>query len=197
MSEIPKPPFVTFETRAVEDRNASIEAGHFVAKDVHFALITPAGSKDRIEKVATDWLKDLAEAVHQERFPAEWLDAYTRRYKSWMEARELPEDGSPIVNWPALSPAQVKMLLDLNIRTVEQLAEATEEALSHIGMGSRALKSKAQAWLDSSKGDGKVSAELDQLRQANEELKTRDTEREEQFAAMQKQIIALQQAQKK
>ena len=196
MSDIPKPPYVTFETRALEDRNASIEAGHFVAKDVHFALITPAGTKDRIEKIATEWLHDLKEAVQQERFPAEWLDAYNRRYKSWLESREIPEDGSPVVDWPAVSPAQVKMLLDLNIRTVEQLAEATEEALAHMGMGARALKAKAQAWLDSSRGDGKVSAELEQLRQANADLIARDAEREAQFKAMQTRLLSLEKAPK-
>ena len=30
-----RPPFVRFEVRAEEDRQASIEAGHYVGKDVH------------------------------------------------------------------------------------------------------------------------------------------------------------------
>ena len=36
MSEVMNaaPPYVKFEWRAVEDRNASIEGGHYVARDV-------------------------------------------------------------------------------------------------------------------------------------------------------------------
>ena len=45
-----RPPFVNFEVRAEEDRTASIEQGHYVAVDVDYALITPAGSRDCVER---------------------------------------------------------------------------------------------------------------------------------------------------
>ena len=196
MSEDAKPPFVIFETRAVEDREQSIAEGHYVAKDVVYAIITPAGTKDRIEKVAEDWLRDLEEAVRQERFPQAWLNAYKQAFKSWCETREVPEFGVPVGNWPAISPAQCKMLLDLNLRTIEQVAEANEEALSRMGMGARALKAKAQAYLDASKGDGKVSAELDKLRQEVANLKTRDKEREDELKALKTENEALKKASK-
>lgn len=196
MSDEARPPFVIFETRAVEDREESIATGHYVAKDVVFAIITPAGTKDRIEKVAEDWLKDLEEAVRQERFPQMWLNAYRQAYASWKESREIPEFGSPVTNWPALSPAQCKMLLDLNIRTVEQVAEANEEALMRMGMGARALKAKAQAYLDTSNGDGKVSAELDSLRQKVEELTSREEEREAELKALKAENEALKKSSK-
>lgn len=184
MSEDAKPPFVIFETRAVEDREQSIAEGHYVAKDVVYAVITPAGTKDRIEKVAEDWLRDLEEAVRQERFPAAWLQAYKQAYKSWCETREVPEFGIPVTTWPAITPAQVRMLLDLNLRTIEQVAEANEEALGRMGMGARALKAKAQAYIDASKGEGKLAGELEKLRQQVEELSTRDKEREDELKAL-------------
>lgn len=194
MSEDAKPPFVIFETRAIEDREKSIDEGHYVAKDVVYAIVTPAGTKDRIEKVAEDWLRDLEEAVKQERFPQAWLNAYKQAFKSWCETREVPEFGVPVGNWPAISPAQCKMLLDLNLRTIEQVAEANEEALNRMGMGARALKSKAQAYLDTSKGDGKVSAELDKLRQELEGFKTRDKEREDELKALKAENESLKKA---
>lgn len=196
MSQEAKPPFVIFELRAVEDRAASIETGHYAAKDVVYAIITPAGTKDRIEKVAEDWLTDLEMAVQQERFPVEWLWAYRAAHKSWLETRETPEFGTPISTWPAVSPAQVKMLLDINLRTIESVAEATEEALSRIGMGARALKAKAQAWLDTAEGPGKISAELDTLRQQVEALTTRDAEREAALKTLQTENEALKKAAK-
>lgn len=164
MEEKARPPYVIFETRVVEDRQASTEAGRFVGKDVNYAIVTPSGSKDRIEKVAEDWLAGLEEGVRQDRIPGEWLEAYHRKYKSWCETREIPEDGTSIMSWPAVSPAQVKAILDANVRTVEDLAAANESTLAAIGMGARSLKEKAQAWLDSATSTGKTAEELDELR---------------------------------
>lgn len=173
MSQEPKPPFVTFESRPMEDRNASLEAGHYVAKDVNFALITPSGSRDRMEKVAEDWLKDLEEAVRQERFPASWLDQYRQLYKAWQNNQELPETGHPVKEWPVASPSQVRMLIDMGLTTVEHVAEMNEEAVTRIGMGGRALKSKAEEWLKASADVGKVSGEIDSLKKVNEALLSR------------------------
>lgn len=189
-----RPPYVVFEVRAVEDREASIESGHYVAKDVHYAIITPPGTKDRIEKEANAWLHDLRDMVNQERFPGTWLAAYERAYKDFQESRETPLDGIAVTDWPGVSPAQVRMLLDLNIRTVEHLAEATEEAIGRMGMGGRALKSKAQAYLDACKDSGKVSEQLAALRQQVEELTARDTAREEELKTLQREKAALEAA---
>ena len=164
MEEKARPPYVIFETRVVEDRQASTEQGRFVGKDVNYAIVTPSGSKDRIEKVAEEWLAGLEEGVRQDRIPGEWLEAYHRKYKAWCESRELPEDGTAIAAWPAISPAQVKAILDANVRTVEDLAAANESTLASIGMGARALKEKAQAWLDTASSTGKTAEELDELR---------------------------------
>lgn len=164
MEQKARPPYVMFETRAVEDREASLAAGHYVGKDVNYAIVTPSGSKDRMEKVAEEWLASMEEGVRQERIPGEWLEAYTKKYRTWVETREVPEDGTSILGWPAVSPAQAKAILDANVRTLEDLAEANEATLTAIGMGARALKEKAIAWLDTANSTGKTAEELDDLR---------------------------------
>lgn len=191
MAEEARPPYVRFEVRAIEDREASIEAGHYVGKDVIFAIVTPTGSKDQVEREATEWLKNVEEGVKQDRIPSFWLGAYTTALENFRNAQETPEFGTAVKDWPSLSPSQVKLLIDISVRTVEELAAANEETLNRIGMGGRALKQKAQAWLDSSAGQGKLSEELAQLRVACEELKTRDTEREAEFVKMKTQLEAL------
>lgn len=191
MSEEARPPYVRFEVRAVEDREASIEAGHFVGKDVTFAIVTPTGSKDQVEREAAEWLKNIEAGVQQERIPGFWLTAYTKALEDFNNAQETPEFGTAVKDWPGASPSQVKLLIDINVRTVEELAAANEETINRIGMGGRALKQKAQAWLDSSSGQGKLSEELAQLRVANEELKTRDAEREAEFIKMNARLEAL------
>lgn len=186
-----RPPYVQFEMRAVENRTASLEAGHYVTVDVPFAVITPAGTRDRIEKEAEPWLADLKRAVTEREFPEQWYHAYSDSFKRWCETRETPEFGTPIVNWPALSPSQVRALLDANIRTIEDLAEATEEGIARIGMGARALKEKARAWLDVASNTGRLSSELEALRVENADLKRRDKERDEKLKDLETQIKAL------
>lgn len=171
MEQEARPPYVIFETRPIEDREQSVATGRYVAKDVIFAIVTPAGTKDRLEKLAEDWLRDLEEAVRQDRFPAPWFDAYKQRYEAFLRNEEIPEEGTPIREWAAVSPAQAKNILGANIRTVEDLAQANEEALLRIGMGARALKDKAQAWLDVAEKRGKPAEELAALRAENEDLK--------------------------
>ena len=186
-----RPPYVTFEVRAEEDRNASIEAGHYVARDTDFAIITPIGSKDRIERPVAEWFAKLAGDVSEGRFKSEWLSAYRGIYKDWKEGNESPLSGTDIKNWPVVSPAQVKNLIELNVRTVEDLAVANEEVISNIGMGGRALKQKAADWLSSASTSGKTSEELASLRASNEDLKSRNASLESQLKALAAEVKAL------
>jgi len=194
MADEPKPNYIVFERRAVEDRAATVEAGHYVAKDVDFVLVTPAGTRDRLEKEVTDWLLSLEEGVKQERIPASWLQAYRSAYKQWKDGQEVPEFGTSILNCSLFSPAQIKMIQAANIRTMEELAEATEEGLARIGMGGRALKSKAKAWLDSAE-NGKSAAELDVLRTRNEAIEADNAELKARLEVMEKTLTSLQAAQ--
>ena len=178
-----RPAYVAFERRAVEDRAASIETGIYSTKDVDFALITPAGSKDRTERVVSEWLENLKQQSSEGRIPVEWHRAYKEAYAAWKEDRALPETGHPIVNWAVASPAQQKSLLDLHVRTVEDLASANEETLGRLGMGGRALKQRAVDFLASST-PGKLSGDLEVLRQENEALKLRNASLEDQVRAL-------------
>jgi hypothetical protein len=191
MADEPRPPYAVFETRTLEDRDASIAAGHYVGRDVIYALITPAGSRDRVEQEAESWLNNLEEGVKQDRMPQNWLTHYRQAFQAFKESREMPVSGSPIKDWPGASASQINLLLDMNVRTIEDLAEANEETVARIGMGGRALKEKARTWLETASGTGKVAEELEALRVQNKELLARDTEREAEFKVLKKQLEAL------
>lgn len=166
-----KIPYIRFMLEAREDRNASIEAGHVVMKDVEMVSITSPGSKDCVVREVSAWLDSCKQNVDGGRLPQEWLDAYKRAYKYWKETGEIPESGTPLRNWPMITPAHAETLTNLNIRTVEQLAEATEEAISRIGMGGRALKERAANWLEASSGEaGKLTMRLEQAETERDQL---------------------------
>ena len=185
-----RPPYVKFEFRSMEDRDQTVAQGHYVGKDVVFAIVTPTGTRDRVEREAQAWLDNIREGVNQERIPASWLPLYEAALKNFTESRETPENGTPVRDWAAIPASQVTMLLDMNVRTIEDVAAANDETINRIGMGGRALKQKAQAWLDSA-DTGKVAGELEDLRVQNETLTKRDEQRERELAKLKAQVAAL------
>ena len=169
-----RPAYISFELRAVEDRQATIDAGHYVPKEVEYVIITPQGSKDRTERIVQDWFDKLAQDVKEQRFPQEWLSAYKAAYTEWKAGREIPLEGTPIGQWPVASPGQVASCLAAHIRTVEDLAIANEESIGRLGMGGRALKQKAADWFTAAKDNGKVVEEVNALKLTNKSLTERN-----------------------
>jgi hypothetical protein len=188
-----KAPWIAFVTRAVEDRAASIAAGRYVAKDQDYVLITPHGSKDRIEQIAGEWLDTMDQEVRNKRLPEEWAKSYRRAYASWKEGNGIPLEGTPIINWPVVSPAQIELLKSLKVLTVEVLAGANEELIRRLGMGGRALVDKAKDFLQAADGPGKLAQEMEALRQMVVGLKARTETLEEQNQALRQQVRSGQQ----
>jgi hypothetical protein len=166
-----RPSYVMFQVRGVEDRNASIASGAYTERDEVFAIITPSGSKDRIERVASEWFEQLDRDAREGRVPRTWVAEYKAAYDAWKTGQEMPLNGTPILNWPPCSPAVRSALININIRTVEDLAAANDETVTRIGMGARALKQKAIDWMKQANGPGKLIAEMEILRQENAGLK--------------------------
>lgn len=157
-----RPPYVRFEQRAEEDRDATIKAGHLVLKDVDYVVILTAGSKDTVEQPALGWLSHCEVLSSKGKWPREWFGHHKKMYEDWKAGLEIVPIGFSVRQWPAITKAQAENLVIAGVLTVEDLAAANEQTLAKIGMGGRALKEKAQAWIDSSKGN--VGEELAALR---------------------------------
>lgn len=167
-----RPPFVRFERRGEEDRNASLAQGRYVERDVDVALVTPAGSRDVMIHKVDEWLTNLRRNVNDGRMPQEWLDGYQSKYEHWKRGEELPLDGTPIKGWGVISPAQQKNLVSINVLTVEDLARLNDEGLRRIGMGANDLKNKAIAWLRQLDDKGGLTQENSALKAENAALKS-------------------------
>lgn len=165
-----RPPYVAFERRAVEDRSASIAAGHYVSKDVDIAIITRPGSRDNLEKDALTWLAEIREKGRKDEIPRSWYEGFSASYKSWKDGEEAPVSGTPIKGWPVLSPAAQKDLIHAGIRTVEDLANLPDGDVGMIGTGAIAYKQKAVAWLAAANGTGKVVEQISALTTQVKEL---------------------------
>lgn len=185
----PRPPYVTFELRPEEDRAQTLESGSYVAIDVPYAIITPQGSKDRIERKVDEWFPQLDQQAREGRIPAEWVRGFKADYTAWVAGNEIPEKGHPVKSWPAASPAQIKTLITAGLRTVEDVAAANEEAIMRLGMGGRALKQRAEEWLHSA-ANGRKAEEFAALRVKNESLENSNTDLRKRIEALEKLLPA-------
>src|SRR5574343_1167622 len=166
-----RPAYVTFERIAVEDKAASIAAGHYVARDVDYVNVTPPYSKDIWKSKVTQWFDNMKQDVQNGRLPREWMEGYVRKYEAWKNGQEIPLEGTAIKGWGVISPAQQETLLRLNILTVEDLAGVTDEGAKRIGMGAMEHKSKARAWLAQLHDRGELTVKMAALEQENALLK--------------------------
>ena len=144
-----RPPYVTFENVEVEDRDASIANGYYTPKNVPHAKITPCGGKDSVFKVAEEWVKSLKKDGMEGRSPLAWYEHFKAAFENWLEGNEIPEFGTPILTFLPFTPAQRQALINANIRTVEDCAEMSEDAMQRVGMGARELRDRAKSALSS------------------------------------------------
>lgn len=163
-----RPAYVRFERVAIEDPVASRAAGHYVAKDVDYALITPPFSKDIFKIKVAQWLVNLKQDVQNDRLPQQWADQYVDAYKRWQNGQEIPLSGTPIKGWGVISPAQQETLIRLNILTVEDMAACNDEGINRIGMGASELRNKAKAWLAQLSDKGPLTVEIAALKSENQ-----------------------------
>lgn len=166
-------PHVSFETRPVEDRNATEREGRRIYNDVDFVLIRPPGGKDEVIHLAQEWLKQKRRDALAGRFDMEWVELYEKAYSRWKQGQEMPVSGTPLKMCPFMSPAEIENCASLNIRTLEELATLSEEGIGRLGMGGRLLKERAINALKAAEGGGKAAMQMEALQVENAELKAR------------------------
>ncbi len=179
-----RPPYVRFEMRPMEDRAQSILKGVTCYKDVPFVLVTPAGSKDVFEAVASEWFEMMEKEAGRGRVPLAWFQQFKVAFKAWQEGEEVPINGTPLNHWPSLTKGHYQLLRSLGIHTIEDVAAMNEEAMARIGMGARNLKERARMHLEAKDSSAAVAEQL-----AAERAKTEA--QAAQLARMQEQLDAL------
>lgn len=166
---------VVFYSKPVYQEFASKEAGSPIFKDMDCVRIhTPGNQLNVIDRIAVD--------EDKKRFPLHWA-----RYEQIRGDSEVVV-GTPVGEWPLLSRAQAEILRGMKFFSVEQIAGASDEAMSRIGMNvgfsAADLQNKARAFL-------RVAKDANAAEKQDAELKKRDAE----IAEMKEQIAKLTAAQ--
>lgn len=167
-----RPPYVRFERQVVEDKAASLAAGHYVGKDVDFVMVTPAGSKDEMVSKVDRWFETTERNVRDGRMNPKWLELWKEGYSRWKNGQEMPLNGTAIRGWGLISPAMQETLIRMHCMTIEDLAAINDEGMRRIGMGALDLKNKAKNWLQAMKDHGPIASQMTALEQENKILKS-------------------------
>lgn len=134
---------VKFHMEPVLDEAATLAAGGEPKwKNVEYLKIDAPG--DRTQSFVGP-VTDL----HRTRFAS--------RYEKWKRGQEGVVDGTPLTTWPGITPADVNMLAQAGVHSVEALASISD---SHIGKVGRAvaLRDKARRYLDTVRTTAPVEA---------------------------------------
>jgi hypothetical protein len=165
MSE-PTSIYAQFTLEPVHMPFKSEEAGRPIYEDREFVRIVIAGDKNsEVYREVTEGDRDRFHEVYD-------------RFKRGLRDRD-QIIGTPLKEWAALRPAQIKEFEAMDIHTIEHLAAASDTVKQKIGMGAHQIVAKAQAYLDSAKGGAaaeKYAAENIRLREDIDMLKAQIAE---------------------
>lgn len=96
-------------------------------------------------------------------------------YERWKKSNEIAPDGYPLEAWPAITKGQLKACRDIGLRTVQDVAQATDTYREKLGMGSLDLIKRAKSFLAAQKDSAtanKVASLEEQIATLVADLKT-------------------------
>lgn len=173
---------VRFYNKPVKNEFKTQQEGRPIFEDVDFVTIfTPGDSTTVIDTPARE--------DHKTRFPLHWA-AYQNAHGG-----EQKEIGTPLSQWPLLTPSQAEELKALKFFTVESVAGASDASIQRIGMSAGmspyTFRDRAKNYLRvayQEAAESQAQAEADKLREENAKLKE---ETDAKLAQMQEQMNLL------
>lgn len=141
--------YVQFYRHAELNSFQTREQGRKIFEEcVYIRILIPANRLNIIERRATD----------------EDKLRFSRQYTQFLDKGESLQIGTPLSEFPGMSPAQVLELRHLKVETVEQLAGIPDTTAQLMGTGGQELKQRAIKFLDRSANAEKLSDEVRDLR---------------------------------
>jgi hypothetical protein len=150
--------FVQFRQGMRINRRATLEAGRPVFIPQTLFCVRHPGERDETVVEATDF--------HKMTHPRQWA--------AFEQGQAADAVGTPLAILFPGEPHICEHLRGLHIRTVEMLAELSEEGMRRIGMGAREWKGKAQKFIDAATSSAplrQVEAQLEESRVEIDALK--------------------------
>ena len=153
---------VRFYQREMDNQFQTSVEGRPIKYMADFIIIEIPGDRNTI-------IDTFAREEHQKRFPVQWALYQNEKSDGGSEIQ-----GTLLRDWPILNSAQASELKHFKFYTVEQVASASDEQISSIGMmvGTSPLsfRDKAKAFLANAKDSAVVQQQADALRLRDAEI---------------------------
>lgn len=144
-----------FFIEPVLDQKASDEAGCPRYRNAEHVRLMVAGDSLNVPVLPVD------DGIKQRFAP---------QYARWKTNRDDKQiDGTPLKEWPLLTPAQIMEFRGINVFTVEQLSEISDANVTRLYDG-RVWRKKATDWLRIAKDSGVVNQQAVQIERQNEKI---------------------------
>lgn len=152
-----------------ENRQKSLEAGRPIFDEIPSISIQWPGMDTTVRKIEP---QDIQE--------------YPEMYAAFKAGSEPVEGGTPLVEWPLLPGTVVRELQYLGFKTVEQLADASDEIKRKLGTSGRFIK-MAKDWIEAANSP---QAEVVALKEALDRETSRTKRLEEQVDLLMRRVEA-------
>ena len=153
---------VRFYQREMDNQFQTGVEGRPIKYMADFIIIEVPGDRNTI-------IDTFARDEHKTRFPVQWA-----RYQNEKSDGGAEIQGTLLRDWPILNAAQAGELKHYKFYTVEQVASASDEQISSIGMmvgtSPLAFRDKAKAFLANAKDSALVQQQADELRIRDKEI---------------------------
>lgn len=164
-------PYVAFYTETIPDPVRTKQDNMARFKDQDYVVVTvPGDTKSNFKDKVESFFIKKKEEVESGRLPQEWVDDWQRSYQKYKKNEEIPLNGTPIKGWKLMTGRQQEEMVRMNVLTVEDLANLSDEGMRNFGMGALDLKRKAKAWLEQNSSHEAGALKLAGLERENESL---------------------------
>jgi hypothetical protein len=140
--------YVEFYSRETENPKKSEDAGRPIFESRDYVKIMAVGDKSK------QWDRPVRKEP-QGNVPADTV-RFSRQWEAYKRQEVQVTEGTPVVEWPAITRGDAESLKSINIHTIEQLASLQDNNLEWLG--ARGMRDKARAWIEKAK-DGAISAQ--------------------------------------
>jgi hypothetical protein len=134
--EVDKSLLVKFYYKNVQDQRETKAKGRPIFREKTYINIKVPGQRDGAARPAS--------AADKQRFQ--------RHYDAFKARVEIPQEGTPLAEWPLINGSLLEEMSFLNIKTVELLANLNDSMAGSF-MGAQNFKAKAKAWLERAKNE--------------------------------------------
>lgn len=161
--------FDAYEWEKNRQRDGGIPIFEYRAEEVRDPKTKEVTGYENVEWVKIHLLGDNKSVVEKRVTDAD-REKYARQYAAFKAGAEVPPDGTPIEEYPPLSPAEVKALKSVHCHTVEGFLELSDQALNRLGPGWLTKRKRAEDFLVWRKNR---EGETETLRKKVEELEAK------------------------